>query len=173
MDSVEKGERQPGSSDTASSSRLRVRGLRARGLRAKGRRRDPMVGEFMTEAPHSIGVDQTLSTAHAMMRAHHIRHLPVLRAGKLVGLLSQRDLYLVETLREVDPRTLMVEEAMSENAYAVTPRASLSRVAKEMAEKKYGCAVVMDEDDVVGIFTSVDALRALAALLRPVKEATP
>ena len=127
----------------------------------------------MTEAPHSIGADQTLETAHTMMRTHRIRHLPVLRAGKLVGLLSQRDLYLIETLREVDPRTLTVEEAMTQDAYAVSPRASLARVAKEMADKKYGCVVVMDQDDVVGIFTSVDALRALVTVLHPVKEVSP
>jgi acetoin utilization protein AcuB len=119
----------------------------------------------MTESPHSIGADQTLETAHAMMRSHGIRHLPVLRAGKLVGLLSQRDLYLVETLREVDAHVLTVEEAMSQSTYCVTPRASLARVAREMAERKYGCVVVMDQEDVVGIFTSVDALRALVTVL--------
>lgn len=124
------------------------------------------ISMYMTEAPHSIGVDQPLSLAQDMMRTHRIRHLPVLRAGKLVGILSQRDVLLVETLNEVDPAHVTVEEAMSQDAYWVTPRTSLGRVAQMMATKKYGCAVVMEEDEVIGIFTSVDALRALADVVR-------
>lgn len=119
----------------------------------------------MTAAPYSIGVDQPLDVAHDLMRAHRIRHLPVLRGGKLVGLLSQRDLYLIETLRDVDPRSVTVEEAMTQDAYAVAPSTPLAKVAKEMAEQRYGCAVVVEAAQVVGIFTAVDALRALAGLL--------
>jgi acetoin utilization protein AcuB len=124
------------------------------------------IREFMTEAPHSIGADQTLSTAHEMMRRHRIRHLPVLRAGKLVGLLSQRDLYLVETLPDVDPDRVTVEEAMSQHVSSVAPATSLERVAVMMADRKHGCVVVMEDEDVIGIFTSTDALRALADLSR-------
>ena len=82
-----------------------------------------------------------------------------------MGLVSQRDLYLVETLRDVDPATATVEEAMTQEAYAVAPNEPLARVARTMAEKRYGCAVVMEEGDVVGIFTAVDALAALANVL--------
>ena len=124
------------------------------------------IREYMTESPHSIGVDQPLAMAHEMMRTHRIRHLPVLRAGKLVGIVSERDLYLVETLREVDPKSVPVEEAMSQSAYCVSPRAPLTRVADKMAEKKYGCAVVMEGGEVVGMFTVVDALRALSEVTR-------
>ncbi|MGO8994694.1 MAG: CBS domain-containing protein [Polyangiaceae bacterium] len=123
---------------------------------------DLPIRDFMTESPHSIGVNQPLAKAHEMMRAHRIRHLPVLRAGKLVGVLSQRDLFLVETLRDVDPASVPVEEAMTQNAYCVTPKTSLTRVADTMAEKKYGCAVVMEGGEVVGMFTATDALRALS-----------
>ena len=121
------------------------------------------VGDFMTRTPHSIGADQTLSVAHEMMRKHHIRHLPVLRGGKLVGLLSQRDLYRVETLRDVDPERVRIDEAMSENVYVASPKTSLGSVAKEMSEGGYGCVVVLDKGKLVGIFTRSDALKALAA----------
>lgn len=59
--------------------------------------------KFMTTTPHSIGVEQPLSRAHAMMREHGVRHLPVLHAGKLLGMLTERDLQLVESLEGVDP----------------------------------------------------------------------
>ena len=99
------------------------------------------------------------------MRAHGIRHLPVLSAGRLLGLLSQRDLYLVETLPGVNPKRISVEEAMSQDVYRVAPSAKLEAVARTMTQRKYGCAVVMDEGRVVGMFTTVDALRVLTRLL--------
>jgi acetoin utilization protein AcuB len=95
------------------------------------------------------------------MRAYEIRHLPVLDGGKLVGVLSQRDVLLVETLRDVDPTKVPVEDAMSTEVYKTTPQASLIEVATAMADHKYGCAVVMEGTKLAGIFTTVDALRAL------------
>jgi acetoin utilization protein AcuB len=120
----------------------------------------------MTTTPHSIGGDQTLATAARMMREHRIRHLPVLSGGKLQGLLSDRDLKLVETFRDVDPQTMTVEEAMVESPYCVAPDAPLDEVASTMARDKHGSAVVMQNQRVVGIFTTVDACRALAELLQ-------
>jgi acetoin utilization protein AcuB len=125
----------------------------------------PIIAKYMTPAPHSIGPDQPLSVAHKMMREHHFRHLPVLQAGRLVGILTDRDLHLIETLRDVDPTKVTVEEAMSQGPYAVSPEAKLDEVTAEMAEHKYGCAVIMQNEKVVGVFTTVDACRALSELL--------
>ena len=131
----------------------------------------PAIRKYMTTTPHSIGVDQTLGRAHTMMREHHIRHLPVLSGGRLVGIVTERDLHLVETMAGIDPHQVKVDEAMSSNVYAVPPDAPLDEVAREMAEHRYGCVVVMDHDTVVGIFTSVDAARTLAELLHPLLHA--
>jgi acetoin utilization protein AcuB len=116
----------------------------------------------MTPTPHTIGADQALVTAHSSMRGHHLRHLPVLRGGRLVGILSQRDLYGVETMRDVDPAQVLVEEAMTSDVYRVDPDETLGRVAATMAARKYGCAVVIEGNEVIGIFTTTDALLALA-----------
>jgi acetoin utilization protein AcuB len=126
---------------------------------------EPTVDRFMTKSPYTIGHDQTLAAAHRKMREHSIRHLPVLNAGRLVGIVSQRDLHFIETLNEVDPEEVQVSEAMSEGAYTIGPRSTVRKVAAEMAEQKYGCAVVLDKEHVVGVFTTVDALRALSSLL--------
>jgi acetoin utilization protein AcuB len=98
------------------------------------------------------------------MRDHGVRHLPVLDGGKLAGLISQRDLYFYEALGATDPEAVMVDEAMSQETFSVRPEANVEEVALEMAEHKYGCAVVMDGVHVVGVFTTTDALRALAEL---------
>lgn len=126
----------------------------------------PKVDRYMTTSPHTIGVDQPLSQAHVVMHKHKIRHLPVLQAGKLVGVLTDRDLHLVETLRDVDPGKVTVEEAMTPDPYSVSPQAPLDEVAAEMAERKYGCAVVLDNNRVVGVLTTVDLARVLAETLR-------
>jgi acetoin utilization protein AcuB len=125
----------------------------------------PAIDRYMTTSPHSIGQEQPLIQAHKLMRAHHIRHLPVLHGGKLVGVLSERDLHIVETLRDVDPEKVLVEEAMTPSVYSVSPRAPLDEVVREMAEHKYGSAVVMDNNKVVGMFTTIDAMRAFGELL--------
>ncbi len=121
------------------------------------------IREYMTPAPHTIGADQLLTVASEIMRKHKIRHLPVLRGGTNVGILSQRDVSMIAALPSVDFSKISVEDAMSENVYAVPLDTPLDEVAAEMAANKYGSALVVDERArVVGVFTTVDALHALA-----------
>lgn len=125
----------------------------------------PKIQKYMTTAPHTIGQEQTLAHAHGVLREHKIRHLPVLHGGALVGMLTERDLSLVETLRDVDPKKVLVEEAMAQGVYTVSPDAPLDEVVSEMAAHRYGSAVIVQNGKVVGIFTTVDACTALRDLL--------
>jgi acetoin utilization protein AcuB len=120
------------------------------------------LADVMTQSPHTVGSDQKLELAHAMMREHKLRHLPVLQGGKLVGVLSQRDIYFVESLGGFDESVDKVVEAMASEVYTVAPGDRLADVARTMAERKSGCAVVVDRGHVVGIFTATDALGLLA-----------
>jgi len=122
------------------------------------------VREFMTPAAHTVGAEQPLAVAHAFMRQHHIRHLPVLHGGQLVGVVSQRDLYFLETIGGVDPKTVTVEEAMTSTPYTVEPDDDVREVARAMAAHRYGTAIVCAGGHVEGIFTTTDALRALAGV---------
>jgi len=119
---------------------------------------------YMTRSPHTIAVDRTLADAHSLMRQFRIRHLPVVERGELVGIVSERDLHLIETLRDVNPTEVKVEEAMSQDVFCVDPGSSIARVARMMAERKVGSAMVVHGGKVLGIFSTVDALRALADL---------
>jgi len=116
----------------------------------------------MTKSPHTVGSEQMLATAHALMREHGIRHLPVLHGGKPVGMVTLRDLHLLETLSDVDPETVPVEDAMTTDLFLVTPEQPLSEVAAAMVERKLGSAVVARGSQVLGVFTTTDALRLLA-----------
>lgn len=125
----------------------------------------PVISKFMTTSPHTINSDLTLDKAEHMMREFSIRHLPVLHDGKLVGILSDRDVKLVESFKDVDPRTVKVEEAYTPDPFIVSPHAPIDEVCRQMAEKKIGSVLVVDNHKFVGIFTWVDGLNALGDLL--------
>lgn len=118
----------------------------------------------MTPSPHTIASDEPLDAAHAAMRNHRLRHLPVLEAGKLVGVLTQRDLYYLETVDGIDPNVDVVADAMTPDVYVAGPNEPIHAVASAMAAHKYGCAVIVDGGKVVGIFTANDALRHLSTM---------
>jgi acetoin utilization protein AcuB len=126
----------------------------------------PTIQKYMTTSPHSIGSDQTLAKAHEMMHKLSIRHLPVLSGGHIVGMLTDRDLHLIESMAGVDPHQSKVDDAMASNVYSVSPETPLDEVVSTMGEKKYGSAVVVQNGKVVGIFTTVDLCRTLSELLR-------
>jgi acetoin utilization protein AcuB len=128
-------------------------------------RSETTVERFMTHCPHTIAENQPLRVAHEMMRRYHVRHLPVLRGTTLVGMLSLRDLHFIETLSDIDPDTVPVGDAMSTDTYTVGPGAALRRVAAEMADHRYGSAVIIDHERVIGILTTVDGMRALSLVL--------
>lgn len=125
----------------------------------------PPISKYMTTQPLSIGKAQTLAEAQKLMQDNGIRHLPVLDGGVLQGVVTDRDLNLIQTLRGVDGKTDKVEEAMSQNAFSVSPDAPLDEVVTAMAEGKYGSAIVLHAGRLVGIFTTVDVCRALSDLL--------
>lgn len=127
--------------------------------------RELTISERMTRTPQLIGAEQSMTAAHEIMRSNGIRHLPVLHGGKLVGLVSQHDLHIIESLRDVDPDEVRVEEAMTQDVYTVTPKTPLKEVVSEMAERKLGSAVVVEGTQIVGVFTTIDALDTLAGLL--------
>ena len=128
-------------------------------------RRFPTVRKYMTPGPHTIARSRSLAVAHEMMREHRIRHLPVLEGGQIVGMVSQRDLLLVETLPGVSPEDVRVEEAMVQDVVTAPPDAPVGELVETMLERKIGSVVVTDHDRVAGVFTTVDALRALHELL--------
>ena len=133
----------------------------------------PTLSRYMTRKPWTIARTATLMDAHLLMREHRIRHLPVMENEELVGMLSivvgmvsMRDLHLLETLPGVTPDDVEVEDAMSREMFVASEHDELADVVERMAEAKIGSAVVMHQGDLIGIFTAIDAMRALAEILR-------
>jgi acetoin utilization protein AcuB len=119
------------------------------------------IADFMTSMPHTVGSEQTITFAQKLMQKHGVRHLPVLHGGELHGIVSDRDLGMVAGLNEVNPDATTVEEAMTQEAYTVTKDTPLFSVLNEMLANKYGSAVVVEGNKIIGILTTHDALALL------------
>lgn len=132
------------------------------------RNRSPQILAFMTPFPYSIDVGAPLAEAHAFLRERQFRHLPVTRNGVLAGVLTDRDIKLAlgPDLGSPPERELCVGDVYQPDCYVVDASEHLETVARVMAERHVGSALVTRGDKLVGIFTTTDACRALARLLR-------
>lgn len=126
----------------------------------------PTLSRYMTPKPLTISPQAPLADAHRIMRQHAIRHLPVVDAERIVGLVSIHDLHLLETFPGVDLLDTTVEDAMSTEVYTASPNDEVASVVEHMADHKLGCVVITSGAGVQGIFTSVDAMYVLAGVLR-------
>lgn len=123
------------------------------------------VRNYMTTATASIRPDDTLANARRLMAQIRARFLPVVAEGRLVGLLSTRDLVDTGRLPQADASRL-VSAAMQTDFYCCSPDTPLDEVATTLASSQYECAVIWNGSSVVGIFTAADGMNALASLLR-------
>ena len=123
----------------------------------------PKLSDYVSRVPVTASTDQTVAFARLLMVEHKIRHLPVLRGDAVVGVFSQRDMLLLDAI--TDGGEVSLEKAMVGDPYVVDINDDLATVANEMAARRLGSAVVVDAGEVVAMFTTVDALRALAAAL--------
>jgi acetoin utilization protein AcuB len=126
---------------------------------------DQPVRAFMTETVHVIDMESPLPLARKMMEDHRIRHLPVVDGSRIVGLLSERDLSKLEGFPMVNLDMVSVPDAMSSSPYMVAPNTPVVEVLRKMREDRLGSAIVVEDEKVVGIFTSVDALSILINVL--------
>jgi acetoin utilization protein AcuB len=132
-------------------------------------RKPPSLKSIMTPFPYAIGIDQPLLAARKLMLEHHVRHLPVMRAGKLAGIVTDRDIKLLlgPEFDYPNPDELSVADAFVEEGYAVDINARLGEVLKTMAQHHYGAALVTRKGQLVGILTTTDVCRAFGEWLVP------
>jgi len=119
----------------------------------------------MTALPQVVTPKESLAHARSLMDEHGIHHLPVVENGRLRGMVREHDLAFLETRPGVDPEKVSVADAMTANVYAVAPDCPLGEVFGTMADHRYDAVVVVEGGDVIGIVTTVDAMRVLAGLL--------
>ena len=133
------------------------------------------VADLMTTDVVTLTEDETLAHAQRCMARGRIRHLPVVREGQLVGLITHRDLLAASfsIFAEVEASeqrrvfdTVRVVEVMHRDVVTVSPGLAVSKAARILLENKYGCLpVVDDEQQLQGIVTEADFLRLTVQLL--------
>ena len=132
--------------------------------------RSRRVSEVMQREVVSLSRDERLDLVEDVMRLGRIRHMPVLEDGRVVGVVSSRDLLASSLSRSLDfepeqrrafLRAVEVAEVMSDEVVSVSPDATLREAAELMVKRRFGCLPVVDDDgDLVGLVTETDLLRA-------------
>lgn len=123
------------------------------------------VDEYTTPCPIVIQAQDNVQHALDIMEENNIRHLPVIEGDKVVGILSERNLKLLELIQHKEK--VAVSQVMHDNPFRVYNTDSLMEVAYALSEQKIGSAIVLDENsNLDGIFTTTDALNALVEVLR-------
>jgi acetoin utilization protein AcuB len=118
----------------------------------------------MVKSPYLADPKMDLATAIDLMHECDIRHLPVVADEILVGLISEGDLKEAQALPSA--KSLLVSDVMKTSVYVAAKDSSLREVIEHMADLKFGSAVVVNNKrEVVGIFTTIDAMRILVNLL--------
>lgn len=127
--------------------------------------RDSMSREVVTLAPGT-----TAAEALALCREKRIRHLPIVEDGRLVGVVSDRDLRsatpaLGDPERAAALREIRIGDHMSRDVVTARPEDPIEQAAKRMREEGVGCLPVTDSGDLAGILTTSDVVEAMTRLV--------
>ena len=134
---------------------------------------DLRVRDIMGKSVVTISVSERLSTVEDIMTLGHVRHMPVVRGGELVGVVSERDLLraslsVVSEHRGAERRAFLhvveIARVMSAPPIVIGPDATVDEAALVMAEKKIGCLPVVENDRLLGMVTETDVLRCVAGV---------
>lgn len=123
------------------------------------------IKDVMQPAPHSIAAHETLATAQEKLRQFGFRHLPVQEGGSLLGVITDRDIAKILSTTDRTAQDILIRDCHTEDPYVVEPDVKLGDVARRMAEERLGCALVVQNQKLIGIFTTVDACARLAMVL--------
>lgn len=120
-----------------------------------------LVGKRMSKEPVTITPEDYLAQAREKMEKGGFRRLPVVEEGRLVGILTDRDLrqhlgYLERT---------KVNVAMTENPITVGPQTTLEQAAELLLKHKIGGLPVVEDNKLVGIITASDVLKAFLEIM--------
>ena len=125
------------------------------------------VSDFMTKDLVTVRESDDLALAESLLKLGGIRHLPVVRERKLVGLLTHRDVLRSGHWGKPAARELPVADVMTRTPTSVRPATGLAQAARLMLERKFGCLPVCEDDGtLVGIVTEADFVRFAADVVR-------
>ena len=127
----------------------------------------PTVAAIMKPCPYFAQPEESVAHLLKLMKQHDIRHVPIQKGGRVVGIVSERDLRWMGSPAIVlpDPEEIPIVHVQTNSPYTVEITTPLNTVVQEMAERKIGAAVVVKSGELVGIVTVTDICRVLAGVL--------
>ena len=127
----------------------------------------PYVGSVMTPFPFFVDTDARIAEVERLMSEHHISHVPVQQDGRVVGIVSERDLYhlINRFVRETDKDRIRARDIMYDAPYIAAFDTPLNEVALEMAKHHVGSAIVVRHEKLAGVLSATDICRILAEIL--------
>lgn len=137
-------------------------------------RHEPLVREFMTSPVTSLSPSSSLLDAALLLRSSAIRHIPIVDEGRLVGIITDRDVQrhtpsLLAPVPVDDYNALFentpISRLMTREPVHVSADMPLHEAADLLRSRKLGCLPVVDNQKLVGIITKADMLTALLHLL--------
>jgi acetoin utilization protein AcuB len=134
--------------------------------------RATQVRDIMTPDPRVIEPGATVREAWATMKENGFRHLPVVDAGRLVGVISITDIgRLGAAVPAILERT--VAQSMTPNPMTMSPDEPIESAAAQMGLHKVNCLPIVEGGKLIGIVTTYDLLDALVRRLMPRSTRTP
>jgi CBS domain-containing membrane protein len=135
--------------------------------------KEGIVSEIMMGSPVTLTSDDTLDLANDVISLGRIRHIPIVEEGRLIGLISERDLVgaaagqifgLKQKTKSALLKTILIKDVMKKRVLTVGPDIAIKNAARLMADKKVGCLPVVSEGTLVGLVTTTDVLRYVERL---------
>ena len=128
------------------------------------------VEEYTTPNPITAEENMPIGDVQRLMADHGVRHLPVVRDGRVVGVISDRDVRVVLGLSIEHQQQVRAGDVMAVDPLTVSAATPLDEVAYARSDRKVGSAIVNDEQgELLGIFTATDALNALIEVTRSLR----
>jgi CBS domain-containing protein len=135
--------------------------------------KEDVVREIMMSSPVTLTPEDTLDLASDVISLGRIRHIPIMEDGRLVGILTARDLMgaaateifgLKHKQQSALFKSVLIKDVMKKKVVTVAPETKIKDAAHLMANKKIGCVPVVSDGTLVGLVTTTDILRYVERL---------
>lgn len=134
------------------------------------KKREP-VSKIMTENLVKLNIQDSLTKAESLFKKHKIRHIPVVKNEKVVGMLSYTDLMRISFADATDDDgeavettvydMFSLEQLMTSNVEVIAHDANIKDAAEVFTKKEFHALPVVKEDSLVGIVTTTDMIKYL------------
>ncbi|MGO1750959.1 MAG: CBS domain-containing protein [Psychroflexus sp.] len=129
------------------------------------------ISKIMTDNLIKLNVNDSLSKAESLFKKHKIRHIPVVKNDKIIGMLSYTDLMRISFADATDDdgqevettvyNMFSLEQVMTKNVEVITEHSTIKEAAEIFSKREFHALPVIKYDKIVGIVTTTDIIKYL------------